>query len=488
MDIRFFGHGVRFDVSFLCIAIFMLVVMLAGGASRADVASQIIVRLAAVGLGAVACLSLARGQVRPYSAPLLMLTALGALMLAQLIPLPPALWTALPGRELLGRLAIIADFEQPWRPISITPDLTINSFLALTVPVAAMLLFARLSRRGWLPFIILLVLLIGFSAIIGLAQITNRLDALYLYRITNQGVAVGLFANRNHQAALLAMSLPILAAMAVFPAGESKAAPLRTWGAMIGALLAFPLILVTGSRAGLILLVVAVALAAFLYFRSNRPGGVQAAGAQKRAARHGRVHRKNYRLAALIFSVGAVVGLTIYMARAEAVRRLFDQDVGQELRFKVSGTIIDMICKYFPIGSGFGSFENIYRIDEINDNLMPEYLNHAHNDLFEFVLEGGFPAIVIMCAFMIWFFINSLRAWGSVAVINRSIVMARLGSCMVIILLIASVIDYPLRTPIMMAFFAFACMFLCLRADADSSDPVPEDRGHRSRNGNRRAT
>src|SRR3546814_18783044 len=50
---------------------------------------------------------------------------------------------------------------------------------------------------------------------LGLAQVIGPRDGpLYLYEITNNGSAVGLFANRNHQAALLACLFPMLAVYA----------------------------------------------------------------------------------------------------------------------------------------------------------------------------------------------------------------------------------------------------------------------------------
>ena len=52
--------------------------------------------------------------------PLILLGALAALMAIQLIPLPPGIWTALPGRERYLEAAAAIGIPQPWRPISLT--------------------------------------------------------------------------------------------------------------------------------------------------------------------------------------------------------------------------------------------------------------------------------------------------------------------------------------------------------------------------------
>ncbi len=73
--------------------------------------------------------------------------ALLALPAIQLIPLPPALWAALPGREpVVAALALIGETDR-WMPLSISPPRTLSSLLALIPPAAALLLAARAGPR-----------------------------------------------------------------------------------------------------------------------------------------------------------------------------------------------------------------------------------------------------------------------------------------------------------------------------------------------------
>ncbi|MEO8137451.1 MAG: hypothetical protein ABI831_26155, partial [Betaproteobacteria bacterium] len=48
----------------------------------------------------------------------------------------------------------------------------------------------------------------------------------------------------------------------------------------------------------------------------------------------------------------------------------------------------------------------------------------------------------------------------------RAAALARLGAAMILLLFIASLVDYPLRTPIMAALFSIACGWLSVGGDA----------------------
>ena len=100
------------------LVILLIVLLVAGGASRADAAGQAIARGAAMAALAVALLF----GVRPIAFPaplrpiffLLLVTIM--LPLIQLIPLPPAGWQSLSGREIFAAAADLSGQPQPWRP------------------------------------------------------------------------------------------------------------------------------------------------------------------------------------------------------------------------------------------------------------------------------------------------------------------------------------------------------------------------------------
>ena len=194
----------RPSLPLVLLAVFLLALWVAGGASRADATGQIVVR----GMGFVCLIAMILFGDRPVFAsarPVWLLLA-GALALAviQLIPLPPSLWQALPGRAPFAEAAAASGQAQPWRPWSIVPGATVNAATALVVPIVMLVLVTglRQAERAWLP-----ALLLGFvvaSTLFGLLQFSGAgVNNLFVNDTT--GVMSGPFANRNHFALLLAL-------------------------------------------------------------------------------------------------------------------------------------------------------------------------------------------------------------------------------------------------------------------------------------------
>src|SRR3546814_19452758 len=91
---------------------------------------------------------------------------------------PPAIWTALPGRDvLLGALP----GEAVWRPGSIVPSATINAASSLIVPFVTFTLVSALrdEETAWLPTILLVFIFL--SILVGLLDFSGfRVDLPFL--------------------------------------------------------------------------------------------------------------------------------------------------------------------------------------------------------------------------------------------------------------------------------------------------------------------
>src|SRR5690606_4034235 len=102
-------------------------------------------RLAVVEVSALPVLVLAllallrRNSVSAHPLAIGILAAIAALPLLQLIPLPPGLWTALPGRSEPALALELAGIAPGWTPLSLVPERTWRSFLALLPPAATFL-------------------------------------------------------------------------------------------------------------------------------------------------------------------------------------------------------------------------------------------------------------------------------------------------------------------------------------------------------------
>ena len=220
----------RGRITFLAVTALLAGVAFTGGASRADALSQPLVRTLAITL-AGGLLAFGRtAEWRSLRWPLVLMGALVAITALYLVPLPPAAWTALPGRDLIAATADAIGQPQPWRPLAMTPWRGMNALLSLAAPAAMLIGLVQLSPRRRAALLLPVIMMVLVSAVLGLAQVSaGPGSALRWYAVTNRDAAVGLFANRNHEALLLAMGLPLLAAW-----GSSRASggptPARTCG------------------------------------------------------------------------------------------------------------------------------------------------------------------------------------------------------------------------------------------------------------------
>lgn len=435
----------RFSLSPALISLcgLLVVVEVAGGASRGDASGQAIVRAAAWAALIGGLLFGTRPDLRGGRAVALLLGAAIALPLVQLIPLPPAMWTALPGRDLITHTALGAGESQPWRPWAIAPGATANAASSLIVPAAILWLMLSLGveeRRRLPGFLLCLVLA---STLIGLVQVSSFSFDNPLINESPHTVS-GTFANRNHFALLMALGCP-LASVWVFGAREVR--PWRHVAGLASMALFLVAILVSGSRAGLLLGSLGLGMALLL-----------SGAAVKKAL--GRSPR--WLFPALVAGVLAIVLglvlLSIAADRAVSINRLFENDPGQDMRSRGLPTVLSMIADYFPFGSGLGGFDPIFRIHEPFELLKPTYFNHAHNDFLEIVIDAGLPGLALLLAALCWWGWASVRAWRAGS--GPDAMLARLGSAMLLLVMLASVFDYPARTPAVMALVAIAGIWL----------------------------
>lgn len=428
---------------------FLAVCILSGGSSRSDAGLLLILRPATViALAALVIVSprLELGSVR---IPVMLLGLFALTMAIQLVPLPPALWAALPGHARYADAAAVAGIAPLWRPLSLTPDLTLNSLLSLLPVLVVLVAFAGIGRRRN-DLILFPLIVAGVSVVLGLVQITGGPDsAAYLYRPTSDLLPVGVFANRNHQAVMLAVALPALAVWARHPAaGRYRLAMAGGFG-----LLLLPVILATGSRAGMALAGAGLVAA-----------GILIAPLLKKW----RIPRVAY-VAALVLLMAAV-GITIFAGRAISVDRLADVDgPSAELRLVTLPIVVTIIKDHLPFGAGYGAFDQIFRGYEPDILLRPTFFNRAHDDVLETLLSGGVPALIVLVLFIFWWVKHAIWAWRSDERASYELILARLGTIMSAMLVLASIVDYPLRTPLAGVVFALACCWLS-RATANRNE------------------
>ncbi len=418
-----------------------------GGASQGHALRLALVELAALPLLVLAAGRLIHtGQWREHRFALGLLAAIVAIPLIQLIPLPPAVWAGLPGRDQMVLALQLAGLEPGWAPLSVTPDRTWGSALALAPPAAFFLAMLSLSHTHRERLVQIYVAAAIAGILLGAAQLASGGDSLYLWSWTKAGSVTGFFANRNHLASCLLVALPFAI---TFGAATLRRRDRRTSALWFGALfagLAIVALAAIRSRAGITLLapvMLVSLLAAWIAAGRGRPGPG---------------------LLVLVGSIGAALTAVAVLALPPILAR-FDTQGAPEGRFERWPLVAETAQTYLPLGSGVGSFDAVYRSVEPLEELDSTFFNQAHNDYLETWLEAGWLGIGVILAFLIWFGRRCWTAWKAPP--SREGDLQRAASIGVGVLLLHSVGDYPLRTVTLAVVFALCCGLLELARRSD---------------------
>lgn len=417
--------------------VLLLAALLFGGATREGFLAHAALRVGALGVLLLAVWrapTLWRAQTRW---PLLLLGAAFAVPLLQLIPLPPGLWTVLPGREPFAEAYRAAGMALPWAPISLAPHATLNAALSLLPPAAmfvATLAMDTAQRRAVLPWVLAVA---AASFLLGLGQVAGGAGSeLRLYEITNPSEAVGFFANRNHQASFLIVALPLAAFWALAWAQRGQQWLLTQVGIGLAVLFAAG-VGTSNSRAGVLLLAVAGVGCLFMVMRAGRL----------------RYNRRNLIILGLLLAAALVPALVFGLGQ---IVQTLPQAIALDPRSRISPVVFDAAIRTLPFGTGLGAFDPIYRMLETPQTLTNAFMNHAHNDYLELMLETGLAAPVLIVLFFAWFGRTAVAGWRG-APMSHTAGLARAATVAILMLLAHSAVDYPLRTPALATLFAFLC-------------------------------
>lgn len=436
-------------------------VFLLGGGSRDDVLSLVILRPACTFFAAYALTVAAPGEVAKLRVPLLLLLILGGWMIVQLIPLPPAMWSGLPGRTAILEVDKLVGIEGTWRPISLSPSKTMNALASLVVPISGLLLYAVLPADDRRRIFGLLLIVAAASALLGVGQVvTGASGPLYFYTYTNANSPVGLFANRNHDAVFLATMFVI----ASYLLSEHRRLAFRSDRSIQPIMIACVCFLVacillsSASRAGLLIGMLSLGFSVALYL----------AGREVKDRDDDHHHRRKGLLR--YWPIAAILVITVaalfLFAQSSSIDRLASHSVADDIRAKVFPQVAAMAQANWLVGTGFGSFEYAYRAYESTAWLNQTYLNNAHDDWLQWVIEGGLPAILIFFAFWIWAVRMCWARWGARAANPALTRLVATALGVLLLLLVASALDYPLRVPSMMLYAMLMVAFV-----ADPPEP-----------------
>jgi len=271
------------------------------------------------------------------------------------------------------------------------------------------------------------------------------------------GAVAGNFANRNHFALFLAIGVVLAMAWAF----RDETLPWKIAVAFGMVVLFILMVLATGSRSGVIVGLAGIVLT-FLAFR-------------RRAAQQFKAIPRKIAVPIVFVAIAVLIGaiwLSVGLDRAVSVDRATMLDGQADLRSQIWPIVLEMSQRYFPAGTGFGTFDPVFRIAEPDGLLSPQYINLAHNDWLQLFLEGGLVAGILIAAVLVWYLLKSLRAWSAADANRGARVLAKVGTILIALILAASVTDYPSRTPMVMAILMLASAWL-VAPGSKKADTVP---------------
>jgi O-antigen ligase len=436
---------------------YLLACLILGGSAQ-GIWENMLLQLAGVAvIGWAAVERMDEPLMRPATQVLLIAILAIAVVALQLVPLPASVWANLGGRAALGGQFRVLGIAPPPLPLSLTPYRSLDSLLGLIPAIAMFCAIVRL--KAYRPVWLAIALVAGTFAgiLLGALQVASSGAAVqspwYIYPETNIGTGVGFFANGNHMATLLVITLPFLAALVA----ASRKTSMQRYSAVVALCVGAALVVLVGlalnrSLAGYGLGLTLLAASALIVLP---PGS--------------RLRIWAIVVAALLL-IGAVAALETTAIGATRIGQKTATSV--QSREAILSTTERALKDFMPFGSGLGSFQSVYHLYEQPTEVTTTYVVHAHNDYVELALETGVAGIAVMILFLLWWAVAVWRVWRTA----EAGPFARAASLASAAILVHSLVDFPLRTAAISACFAMCVALLADRRAprvADSSELRP---------------
>lgn len=403
------------------------------------------------------------------------LVALGLfvlLPLLQLVPLPESAWAALPGREsYAGMLAALFGAEAVGsRGLSLVPYATEAAWLTLLPPLAVFLLAIGLPDSRLKQAVYVFLGVAGGQAVLGLAQYGTGSSAVLW---TGPGLAVqnayGTYASYDHLAGLLAMALPIVLGMLAYHWHGVRQRARRYHGKNLRGRLARFFSQEAGVNRTLVFGTLSLAILLGLIFTRSRTGiALAMLGILLAALLFGR--RLGGRVSGITTVLGVLgIALALEIGLAPVLQR-FGMDMTADARWSIFAGTLDAIREFMPLGSGVGTFPEIFRRFQPGD-ISGIFVNHAHNDYLEWLAEAGLVGGVLALAFLCFYAWGWRRVWRKDDWNALRFMQAGAGVAL-LLLMLHGLVDFNLHIPANAIYFAFLAAVFLHRQQA----PAPRSR------------
>ncbi|HEY6766232.1 MAG TPA: O-antigen ligase family protein [Candidatus Sulfotelmatobacter sp.] len=249
------------------------------------------------------------------------------------------------------------------------------------------------------------------------------------------GWIYGPYVNHNHYAGLMEMLIPIPLVLALTQMARKKERLIAAAGAALMA----GTIFLSGSRGGMLALLVELMLLGVIAIRKQ----------------------KGMRLALIAATFLVILGgLSIWLGGAELGHRIFSvssdtrSEISGDMRWNIDRDGFRMFLQHPLTGWGLGTFPVVY--PQFRSFYTNFFVNQAHNDYLQLLVETGLLGFGIMIWFLVVFY---RQAWKKIANWTSDVGGAVSLACILGVtgILVHSALDFNLQIPANAALFYALC-------------------------------
>ena len=116
--------------------------------------------------------------------------------------------------------------------------------------------------------------------------------------------------------------------------------------------------------------------------------------------------------------------------------------------------------QYWPIGSGSGTFDEVFQLHESLEFISPRRAGRAHSDFIELGMEAGLFGLALAAAWLLW------AAASTVAQLRRGPEWSGVGAGLAVgAIALQSLLDYPLRNQTLLCAAGVLVVLLVVRRE-----------------------
>ena len=330
--------------------------------------------------------------------------------------------------------------------LSIDPNTTRLAVVFLTIYLVFFAAgFTFINSQGRLRKMVFTVIGFGaFMAFLGIIQFLTGTDSIYGLRPNLGTSPFASFANKNHFAALMEMTIGLTLGLLY---GDSTKKDKRLLLGIAIVLMGLAIVS-TGSRGGLLSLLTVIGFVTLFNF-TNKTSKHSSDETVSTVKSNNKFLLIGASLTLILILLGSVLflGADSSLKRGTGLAEQTDLSTGRSHFWQIA---LKVIKENPVIGTGLDTFGTAFpKFDTWNGNLRVE---QVHNDYLQILSDAGILGFLCVAAFIFLLFKQSLRIVNQTSdKFRRGVAIGALAGCFGV--LFHSFFDFPLRTPANSFFF-----------------------------------